>query len=86
MVPGVALYPDHFRTQEMFERALEKVPWLLIHISDQYRTQEMCNKAFKKYPLLLGYHPDQYRTRKYVIRQLRRPQACSGKFLIRIRP
>ena len=39
-------HPDHYKTQEMCKRAVEKYPWCLN--PHQYKTQEMCEKIFEE--------------------------------------
>ena len=45
--------PDQYKTQEMYNEAVEKSPEALGFVSDQYKTQEMCNKAVEKLPEVL---------------------------------
>ena len=37
--------PDHFKTQEMCNKAVHIEPNLLTYIPDCLKTQEMCNEA-----------------------------------------
>ena len=41
---------DNFKTQEICDKEVEKVPWSLAEVPDQFKTQEMCNKAVEKDP------------------------------------
>ena len=50
--------PDHFKTQEMYEKSVEKDSWLLRHVSDRYKTQEIFEKAIEKDSLNLKYVPN----------------------------
>ena len=36
---------DHFKTQEMCNKAVEKDPCSLSEVPDNFKTEEMCNKA-----------------------------------------
>ena len=47
--------PDHLRTNKIFKKAFEKLPFGIIHALDQCKTQEMCDKviSFNKYILML---------------------------------
>ena len=47
--------PDHLRTNKIFKKAFEKLPFGIIHDLDQCKTQEMCDKviSFNKYILML---------------------------------
>ena len=39
MEPGFLKYvPDHFKTHEMCNEAIEKAQWQLPHVLDQYKT------------------------------------------------
>ena len=42
--------PDHFKTQEMCNKAMEKDPWLLGDVPDCFKTQEMCIRALEVDP------------------------------------
>lgn len=35
--PTLKFVPDHYRTKEMFEKAVEEEPWSLIFVSDKYK-------------------------------------------------
>ena len=36
------------QTQEMYERAVEKNPYMLFNVPDDYWTQEMCERATER--------------------------------------
>ena len=54
---------DRFKTREMCEKAVEKVPCLLCYVPDHLKTQGMCGKAVDHNPLQLGYVPDHLKTK-----------------------
>ena len=58
----LAFIPDHFKTQEIYERVTEKYPSLFIYVPDRLKTQEMCNKAVKEFPL--AYVPADLKTKE----------------------
>ena len=60
------LIPDHIKTQEMFEKAVENEPGALEYIPDQYKTQEMCDKAVKDDSSFLQFVPDWFVTREQI--------------------
>ena len=42
------LIPDDLKPQEMCNKAVEKVSWLLHYVSVCFRTEEMCESAVEK--------------------------------------
>ena len=38
---------DHFKTQEMCEKAVGAVPWQVHYLPDHLKTQEMCNEIMR---------------------------------------
>ena len=42
---SLAEVPDHFKTQEMCNKAVEKDSCLLSEVPDHFKTEQMCNKA-----------------------------------------
>ena len=40
--------PDHFKTQKMCVKAVEKKSFTLGYVPDYFKTQEMCNDAVEK--------------------------------------
>ena len=53
-----------YKTQEMCNEAVKRIPWMLEHVPDQYKTQEMCDEAVQSYPWVLEHVPDQYKTQE----------------------
>ena len=49
-MPSVLLFsvPDHFKTQEMCDKAVTGNPYMLGHIPDHFKTQAMCTKAVEE--------------------------------------
>ena len=37
--------PNHFKTQEMCEKAIEEDPWALRFIPDHFKTKNICEKS-----------------------------------------
>ena len=54
--------PDHLKTQEMCDKAVDKDPNLFKYVPDQSKTQEMCNKAVDKDSEMLMCVPDHLKT------------------------
>ena len=45
--------PDNFKTQEMFNKAVEKDLCSLMNVPDRFKKQNTCIEAVEKYPWLL---------------------------------
>ena len=58
--------PDHFKTQEMFEKAIEKDPRMLRYVLNDPKFLEMCEKVVKNVPWCLEYVPMSLITQKNV--------------------
>ena len=58
------LVPDHIKTQEMYEKAVEKIPCLLYDVSDRLLMQEMCDIAVRMEPWLLRLIPDHFKSQE----------------------
>ena len=58
------LIPDDLKTQEMCNRAIEKVPWLLHHVPVHFRTAKMYKGAVEKCLHPLRFIPDYLKTQK----------------------
>ena len=56
--------PDHFKTQEMCDKAVGKDPRMMGHVPDHVKTQEMCNKAVEKDPLMMRHVPDHFKSQE----------------------
>ena len=42
---NIWLVPDQFKTQEMWNRKVQRIPWMLVNVPDWYKTQEIYNEA-----------------------------------------
>ena len=49
------LFPDYFKKQEMWIKAVEVDHWQLKDVPDYFKTQEMCDKAVRDDPSSLRY-------------------------------
>ena len=56
--------PDQYKTQEMWNREVQRDPWRLKQVPDQYKTQEMCNETVQRVPRVLKFVPDQFVTQE----------------------
>ena len=41
------LIPDDLKTQEMWNKAVEKMPWILRYVPVRFRTKKMCEGLLK---------------------------------------
>ena len=55
---------NQFKTQEMWNKAVQRLSWMLERVPDQYKTQEMCNEVLQRNPWMLKYVPDKFVTKK----------------------
>ena len=70
---------DHFKKQEMCEKANEACPWLLYRVPLHFRAQEMCEKAVENhYPL--RFIPDHLKTQEMCERAVEK-YSCNLKFV-----
>ena len=56
--------PDHTKTQESCNEAVEEDPSLLACAPDRLKSQEMCSKAVRNKPYTLRFIPDHLKTRE----------------------
>ena len=56
--------PDHFKTQEMCERAIEDEPETLEYVPNHFKTQTMCERAIENEPYSLKFVPDHFKTQE----------------------
>ena len=56
------LLPDLFKTQGMWDEAVEKNLWQLINVSNRLKMQEMCNEVVRRELYTLDYVPDHRKT------------------------
>ena len=57
---------DHFKTQEISERAVEEGLYVLEFVADRFKTKEVCDKAVSHDPSSLRYVPDYFVTQGQV--------------------
>ena len=50
--------PDHLKTQEMCNEAVDTEPLSLLHVPDHFKTQEMCDKVVRNKLFMLLFVPD----------------------------
>ena len=60
------LIPDHFTTQGMCIKAVEKDPWQLYYVPDHFKAKEMYDKSVKDYFFSLQYIPDWFVTQQQI--------------------
>ena len=56
--------PDHFKTQEMGERAIEDEPETLEYVPNHFKTQTMCERAVENEPYSLKFVPDHFKAQE----------------------
>ena len=55
---SLAFVPDRFKTQTMYDKAIEIDPFTLWHVPANLKTRELCIRAAEAGLGLLGYVPD----------------------------
>ena len=58
------LIPDDLKTQEMCNKAFEKVPWLIHYVPLQLRMHEMCYRNVEKCLYPFRFVPDHLKTQE----------------------
>ena len=56
--------PDHFKKQEMCNKAVEDEPETLEFVPDNLKTKTMCERAIEKGPYNLKFIPDHFKTQE----------------------
>ena len=56
--------PDHLKTQEMCNKAVDLNPRALIHVPDRFITQEMCDDAVDSWGYAILNVPDRFKTQE----------------------
>ena len=56
--------PDQYKTQEMCNEAVQRIPGVLRLVPDQYKTEEMCNEAVQRIPWVLRLVPEHLKTQE----------------------
>ena len=54
--------PDHLKTQEMCNEAVDIGSYLLVYVPDHFKTQKMCDETMRNKPFSLGFVPDHFKT------------------------
>ena len=60
------LVPDHFKTQELCEIAVEVDPWQLNDVPDYLKTQKMCDDVVQRDSYSLQFVPDWFVTKEQI--------------------
>ena len=68
------LIPDDLKAQEMWNKVVVKVPWLLHYVPVRRRTHEMCERATEKFLHPFRLIPDYLKTQKCVKKLLKMNQ------------
>ena len=56
--------PDHFKTHEIWNEAVRKMPFMLSFVPDHFKMQEMCNEIMSTMPDAFYRIPDRFKTQK----------------------
>ena len=56
--------PDHFKTQEMCNKAVKHDSWMIKYVPDQFKTEEMCKELVTHKAWMLDYVPDRLKTQE----------------------
>ena len=63
--------PNHFKTQEMCNKAFEKNPWVLADIPNHFKTEEMRKNAVDRSPWFLADVPNHFKHKKCATKQFK---------------
>ena len=63
----LGLVPEHLKTQEVCNEAVQSDPGTLKYVPDHLKTQEMCNEAVQGDPWALKYVSDHLKTQEMCI-------------------
>ena len=55
--------PEHFKTQEMCNKAVAEFSCALKYVPDHLKTQEMCSHAVSNNPYMLRHAPDHLKSK-----------------------
>ena len=58
---------DHFKAQDICNKAIDKDPRSLAEVPDHFKTQDMYSKAVEKDPCSLMSVPDHFKTKTCVV-------------------
>ena len=56
--------PEHFKTQEMCNKAFDIEPFSLPYVPDHFKTQELCERAVEEGLYMLMFVPDHFKTKR----------------------
>ena len=68
----VKYFPEHLKTQEMCDEAVDIEPLSLAYVPDRFKTKEMCNKAVRSEPRSSEFIPDIFKTQEMCNEAVRR--------------
>ena len=60
MTSWIVSIPDHLKTQEICDEAVDINPLSLAHVPDRYKTQEMWDKVVRNKLYMLLFIPDHF--------------------------
>ena len=75
------LIPDDLKTQEISNKAVEKVPWLLQYVPVHFRAPGMCFKVVEKCLHLLRFIPDHLKTQEMCEKAVKKEPISTGWFI-----
>ena len=61
---AIKYVPDHCKTEEMWDEAVDKCPFVFDSVPGQYKFQEICDKFNSEDPLKLKYFYDRCKTQE----------------------
>ena len=61
--------PEHLKTQEVGDEAVNMEPYSLEYVLDRFKTEEMCKEAVCREPYTLRHVPDHFKMQESVTRQ-----------------
>lgn len=73
---------NHFKAQDMLDKAVRIKPYLLKHVSGQYRTREMCNKIMCIKPASFFLISNCFRIKEICIAAVKKIHGSCAIFLI----
>ena len=64
MTSWIVTIPEHLKTQELCDEAVDKNPLSLAYVPDRYKTQEMCDKVVRNKLCMLLFVSDHFWTQE----------------------
>ena len=64
------LVPNHFKNQEICEKAVKNLFYAFSYVLDQYKTKQTCESVVLKDPEKLQFVPNQYKTQEMCVKFL----------------